>query len=363
MALIRTYEELISFLQSQGIDPDLAGVQHLASFSHPFPLRLTTHYAQRIDWLEPNDPLKRIVIPDTAELMVDVSDFTDPIGDAHREAVPGLIHRYPDRALLLLTMHCRIHCRFCFRREVVGRVRPVNFLAIKSYLQENPSIQEIILSGGDPGTFPPAFLQSLQHHLLDISSIRVWRWHTRVPVVDPESLQEEYFQAVKSVKDAGRSVYIVVHIDHAQEWTPATAEVIRQLHQTGATVLSQTVLLRGVNDTVTDLEDLFRTLVAGGVKPYYLHHPDKVAGAHHFRLSICEGRQLYRQLRGRLSGIAIPEYMLDLPGGMGKVTVESLQEIEPGRYRASAFHGQVEYVDDVEVEASNNFYLYQEKAS
>lgn len=303
-----------------------------------FPLRIPQAYADLIDWHDKQDPLRKMVMPSMQEESVSSYELADPIGDGEREVVPGLIHRYGDRCLLLLTSHCRVHCRFCFRREVVGKARPVQFAAIKKYLEEHSEIKEVIFSGGDPATFPPAFLDNVRRQLSGISHIERWRFHSRVPAVDPEYITSEWLSVLE--KFTGKKI-IVIHINHAHELSVAVKKLITDFLQCGVLVLSQTVLLKGVNDSAEVLTELFTQLVQAGVKPYYLHHLDQAKGTSHFRTSIAAGRQLFQQLRGNLSSVCMPEYVLDLPGGYGKVPVMWLSQLDEKNYQATTFEGKV----------------------
>ncbi len=308
-----------------------------------FPLRIPYYYADLIDWKNPRDPLRLIAMPQKAEENIQPYELTDPIGDHEKEAVPGLIHRYPDRCLLLLTSHCKIHCRFCFRREVVGKVRPVNFAAIKEYLLAHPEIREVIFSGGDPGTFPAAFLDNIRRQLSGVMHIERWRFHTRVPAVDPQSITAQWLSVVE--KFIGKKI-IVIHTDHPNELTKEVASLVAQLLQKNILVLSQSVLLKGVNADVETLKNFFTQLVAVGIKPYYLHHLDQAHGTSHFRISIVEGKNIFTSLRGNLSSVCMPEYVLDLPGGYGKVPIMWLEQISPQQYKARTFEGkEVLYTD------------------
>ncbi len=302
-----------------------------------FPLRIPYYYADLIDWKNPQDPLRLIAMPQVQESNRKVYELSDPIGDHDREVVPGLIHRYPDRCLLFLTSHCKIHCRFCFRREVVGKVRPVNFIAIKKYLAAHPEIQEVIFSGGDPGTFPVAFLDNIRRQLAGITHITRWRFHTRVPAVDPDSMTSEWLDVVKMF--VGTKI-IVIHINHPNEITPAVTRLVAKMLERKVLVLSQSVLLKNVNSSVETLKIFFTQLLEAGIKPYYLHHLDLAEGTSHFRISIEEGKNIFKALRGTLSSICMPEYVLDLPGGFGKVPVMWLEQVGEKEYKAKTFEGK-----------------------
>jgi lysine 2,3-aminomutase len=261
------------------------------------------------------------VLPSAEEDAVGSDELHDPIGDDAHSPVAGVVHRYPDRALLLLTAACRVHCRFCFRREFVGRparaLSKEQFQAAFDYLADHPEIWEVILSGGDVLTLPDAYLASVLARLRAIPHVKVIRFHSRVPAVLPDRLTE----ALATLLRAHAPVYLVAHVNHPREVTPAFAAAVGRLVDRGVPVLSQSVLLRGVNDDAAVLADLFRTLVEARVKPYYLHHPDLARGTGHFRVSIARGQSLMRELRGRISGLCLPTYVLDIPGGYGKVPI------------------------------------------
>jgi lysine 2,3-aminomutase len=283
------------------------------------PLRVPRYYLDLIDFRDPADPLRRQVLPSAAEAAVADGELADPIGDDAHSPTPGVVHRYPDRALLLLTAACTVHCRFCFRREFVGQparaLGPAQLEAAYRYLAEHPAIWEVILSGGDVLTLPDAFLESTLARLRAIPHLRIVRIHSRVPAVLPARLTDDLAGLLR----AHQPVYLVAHVNHPREVTPAFGAAVGRLVDRGVPVLSQSVLMRGVNDDAATLEALFRRLVEARVKPYYLHHPDLARGTGHFRVSIARGQTLMRQLRGRVSGLCLPTYVLDVPGGLGKV--------------------------------------------
>lgn len=344
--LLRTAAQLDSYLQLHKLSLQKVGLDWLTTISQPFPLRVSTYYAQLIDWKDPTDPLKLICLPDSRESTISAYELADPIGDEVKEAVPGLIHRYPDRVLLLLTMHCRMHCRFCFRREVVGQVRQVAIPAIASYLHKHSEVREVIFSGGDPFTIPAAFLRSIQEKIAGAKNIKTWRFHTRIPAIDPDAITPELFAFLSELVLLKKRVVVVVHVDHVREVTAEFAQVVSRLQQMGVAVLSQTVLLKGVNASVADLTKLFRSLWESGVKPYYLHHLDTAKGTSHFRISIAQGKKIYQQLRGNLSTLCVPEYVLDLPGGFGKTPINTLTQIDDATYQAVTFENKIiKYTD------------------
>ena len=250
-------------------------------------------------------------------------ELVDPIGDRAHEVAPGLVHRYPDRVLLKLVSVCAVYCRFCFRREMVGPdngapLSPAQFAAALDYVRADPGIWEVILSGGDPLVLSPRRIRETTEALARIPHVKVLRWHTRVPAVAPERVTAELVAALRSTRQA---TWLALHVNHPSELTPSARAAIARLVDAGVAMVSQSVLLRGVNDDPATLEALFRALVECRVKPYYLHHLDRAPGTAHFRTTVAEGQALVGSLRGRLSGLAQPTYVLDIPGGHGKVPI------------------------------------------
>jgi lysine 2,3-aminomutase len=286
-----------------------------------FAVAVTEDAAALIDPTDPADPIAAQFVPSPAELVTAPEERNDPIGDARWSPVPGIVHRYPDRVLLKPTLLCPVYCRFCFRREVVGK-KPAMLEAAAlerafDYIRKRPEIWEVIVTGGDPFLLAARRIAHIVHTLDLIEHIAVIRFHTRVPVVDHRRVGPALVRALASQK----AVYVVVHANHPRELTPPTREALTRLSHAGIPLLSQTVLLRGVNDDAAVLEALFRGLVAMRVKPYYLHHADLARGTAHFRTGIVTGQRLVRALRGRVSGLCQPTYVLDIPGGYGKVPI------------------------------------------
>jgi lysine 2,3-aminomutase len=286
-----------------------------------FAVALTADMAALIDPADSADPIAAQFVPSAAELETADEERADPIGDARWSPVPGIVHRYPDRVLLKPTLLCPVYCRFCFRREVVGK-RPamLDQPALErafDYIRQRPEIWEVIVTGGDPFVLATRRLTDIVRTLDQIRHVAVIRFHTRVPVVDPYRVKPALVRAL----EAEKAVYVVVHANHPHELTPRAREALTRLSRAGIPLLSQTVLLRGVNDDAAVLEALFRGLVAMRVKPYYLHHADLVRGTAHFRTGIATGQRLVRSLRGRISGLCQPTYVLDIPGGYGKVPI------------------------------------------
>ncbi|AVO47291.1 lysine-2,3-aminomutase-like protein [Phreatobacter cathodiphilus] len=269
------------------------------------------------------DPVARQFLPDIRELDSRPEERADPIGDEAHSPLPGIVHRYPDRVLLKIVHVCPVYCRFCFRREMVGpggkgALDEAELAAALAYIAARPEIFEVILTGGDPFVLSARRVRELTRAIAAIPHVQVIRWHTRVPVVAPERVTADLARALRA---AGKAVYVAIHANHSSEFTPAACEALARLADAGIALVSQSVLLRGVNDDPDTLAALMRAFLANRVKPYYLHHPDMAPGTAHFRLSVAEGQALMRALRGRLSGLAQPTYVLDIPGGEGKVPV------------------------------------------
>ncbi len=259
-------------------------------------------------------------VPTRAELRLTDHERKDPIGDDVHSPVSGIVHRYPDRVLLKPVHVCPVYCRFCFRREQVGPSGEVLSEAeldrAISWITSQPQIFEVILTGGDPLILSEARLRMLVARVAAIPHVGVLRIHTRVPIVAPERVTAE---RVAALRVPGLATWVGVHVNHADELDESVAAALGCLVDGGIPVVSQSVLLRGVNDDVDTLVALFRSLVRLRVKPYYLHHGDLAPGTAHFRVPLSEGQKLVGALRGHLSGLCQPTYVLDIPGGFGKV--------------------------------------------
>ncbi|HXX06622.1 MAG TPA: lysine-2,3-aminomutase-like protein [Pseudolabrys sp.] len=269
---------------------------------------------------DPRDPIARQFVPAVEELNRDESEIADPIGDDRYSPTEGIVHRYPDRVLLKLTHICAVYCRFCFRREMIGPDKP-NALPPKAleralhYIRTHPEIWEVILTGGDPLILSPRRLRSVTKSIADIGHVKITRIHTRMPVADPARITAEL---VRAIRVKGKTTYVAIHVNHPRELTEAVRAACARLADAGIPLLSQTVLLAGVNDTPEVMGELMRALVECRIKPYYLHHADLAPGTAHLRTDIAVGQKLMRNLRGRWSGLCQPTYVLDIPGGHGK---------------------------------------------
>ena len=285
-----------------------------------YSIALPPALAGLIDRDDPNDPIARQFVPDVAELDQRSNELLDPIGDDAHSPVEGVVHRYPDRVLLKLTHVCAVYCRFCFRREMVGPDKP-NALsrdalaAALDDIRTHKEIWEVILTGGDPLVLSARRLRETMKALAAIDHVKVVRIHTRVPIADPARITPEL---VRAMKVKGKATYVALHVNHARELSPAVRVVVARLADAGMPLLAQTVLLKGVNDNAETMGELMRALVECRIKPYYLHHGDLAPGTSHLRTDIATGQNLMRELRGRVSGLAQPTYVLDIPGGHGK---------------------------------------------
>jgi len=298
-------------------------VAELESVAARYAVAITPAMADLIDPLHPADPIARQFMPDPRELELAPEELADPIGDATHSPVKGIVHRYPDRLLLTLTHACAVYCRFCFRREVVGPggaggLTPAELDAACAYIQGRPEVWEVILTGGDPLVLSPRRLADAMDRLAAIPHVKVVRLHSRAPLVDPDAVTPEL---VRALRREGLAVYVAIHANHGREFAAAGRAACARLADAGVPLLGQTVLLKGVNDDVQALENLFRAMVETRIKPYYLHHADLAPGTAHFRTTLAEGQALMRALRGRVSGLCQPTYVLDIPGGHGKVPV------------------------------------------
>ena len=331
---------------------DLAVLEEVAS---RYAVAVTPDFAALIDASDPEDPIARQFIPSAAELDSAPGERADPIGDDAYSPVPGIVHRYPDRVLFKLVHVCAVYCRFCFRREMVGpgkesALSEAAYAGALDYIRSRPEIWEVILTGGDPLMLSPRRLSEIMTDLARIDHVKIVRIHTRVPVAEPSRISDELVAALKC---EGVTTWVALHANHARELTATARAACARLVDAGIPMVSQSVLLRGVNDDPATLEALMRAFVECRIKPYYLHHGDLAPGTAHLRTTLARGQELMRALRGRVSGLCQPEYVLDIPGGHGKSPVgpayltkeESFSgEREPSqetRYRVADYCGEV----------------------
>jgi lysine 2,3-aminomutase len=299
---------------------DLAQLEKVAA---RYAIAVTPEIAALIDPANPADPIARQFIPSADELVMQPGERTDPIGDDAHSPVAGIVHRYPDRVLFKLVHVCAVYCRFCFRREMVGpgkesALSDKAYAGAIDYIRAHSEIWEVILTGGDPMMLSPRRLSEIMADLAAIDHVKIIRLHTRVPVADPLRITAEMVDALKA---ADATTWIALHANHARELTENARAAVARLVDAGIPMVSQSVLLRGVNDDPAALEALMRSFVECRIKPYYLHHGDLAPGTAHLRTTIAHGQELMRALRGRVSGLCQPDYVLDIPGGAGKSPV------------------------------------------
>jgi lysine 2,3-aminomutase len=292
--------------------PDVSDIWDAANAA--FPVVVTRSWWERTTSAV-DDPLARQVLPDRRELDTDPTDRADPVGDAACSPVPWVVHKYPNRVLLLVTKRCHLYCRYCFRRNHVPSDRQdpseEEWETALAYV-ESSGAQEVILSGGDPLAVRDdklfATMDRLRTH---VPTVRI---HTRAPITRPDRVTPGLVAGLAK----RQPVWVVVHVNHPRELSTEVDQALARMVDAGIPVLNQSVLLRGVNDDPSILATLFTALVSRRVFPYYLHHPDHAAGNAHFRVGLDEGRQIVAELRGRVSGLAMPRYVLDEPEGTGK---------------------------------------------
>jgi lysine 2,3-aminomutase len=303
---------------SKSLSLDQTLKNDIARVAETYPFRISGHYLSLIDKESPlSCPVGRQAVPSAAEL--DGSGEIDPLNEGGSLITPTFLKRYPGRGVFLVSAECAMYCRFCNRRRLVGKGwNPALFVEeTLRYLEEDKDIGEVILSGGDPFMLPPEELGYILARLKGMKK-RIIRISTRMPVVSPERLVDAYFEILEEYEP----LWIVIHINHFKEITPGFVDAVKRLRRSGAALVSQTVLLRGVNDCSYVLGKLFEDLVSQGVKPYYLFQLDEVQGASHFKVKLEKGIEIMKDLRRSISGLAIPHYALDISGGLGKVPVD-----------------------------------------
>lgn len=320
-------------------------------------LSITPHTLSLIDFRDPADPLLLMSVPRAKEIVFSPEELEDPIGDETKSPVPFLTHRYPDRVLIYATFACSQYCRFCFRRSKTGHATPgpspEDAERILEYLAEHPKVDEAILSGGDPLTLVDAHLETWLRRLRAIPSIRRIRIHTRVPVNLPSRITPELVSILRGHMDATHPIYLVTHFNHPREIAEQNIAAVARLADAGIVIRNQSVLLKGVNDNPDVLAILFKSLTNIRVVPYYLHQLDLARGTNHLRVPIKRGMELMKKLQGRVTGIALPRYMLDIPGGKGKIPIAYpyLQDSDSGWLAESPFGERVSYQEPRDYES------------
>jgi lysine 2,3-aminomutase len=339
MSADRTLRSLADLAEAGLVSPERRPA--LEAVAARYAVAITPGMADLIDTDDPADPIAAQFLPQEAELTTTPIERADPIGDAAHSPVAGVVHRYPDRVLLKLTHTCAVYCRFCFRREMVGPEGHGNLDAgqldsAMAYIAARPDIWEVILTGGDPLVLSPRRLRAVMDRLAAIDHVKIIRFHTRIPVVTPEAVTDELVAALRA---PGKTTWVALHANHPREMTPAARAACARLIDGGVAMVSQTVLMKGINDDPETLGALMRAFVETRIKPYYLHHMDLAPGTGHLRTSVEDGQAIMRALRGAVSGLCQPTYILDIPDGHGKVPIgpgylaEGIVEDPSGRAR------------------------------
>ena len=293
---------------------------------------VTPDLAELIDLADPADPIARQFVPSAQELNISARELADPIGDDAHTPVEGLVHRYSDRVLLKLLTMCPVYCRFCFRREMVGpgkggMLSDAALDAALDYIGAHPAIWEVILTGGDPLALSPRRLGSVMQRLRAIAHVKIVRIHTRVPVVQPARIDAAMLDALRA---SSKTIYVALHANHPRELSVDATAAVARIIDAGIPMVSQSVLLAGVNDDPVILAQLMRRFVELRITPYYLHHPDLAPGTAHFRVPVARGRAIVSAMQAGLSGLAQPRYVLDIPGGHGKVGLNEARVVSAG---------------------------------
>ena len=311
-------------------------------------LRITPHYLSLVDRDDPGCPIRKQVVPQAAEKLSSPGDLVDPLGEEAHTVAPHLVSRYPDRALLLATDRCAVYCRFCTRSRLVGdgggAVPMTELEPAMAWLEANPAVRDVILSGGVPLAMATPRIVRILERLRRIESVETIRLAPRVPVALPSRITTELLRALKPL----HPLWVMTHFNHPKELAPAALRGLERLANAGFPVMNQTVLLRGINDDPAVLAALFRGLVRARARPYYLLQMDPVRGTGHLRTPVSRGVEILEALQGKLSGIAIPKLVVDTPGGMGKVPLapDYVLSRAPGRTVFRTPRGvDVEYVD------------------
>jgi lysine 2,3-aminomutase len=314
---IKTVEALEAHLHLT--DDERQGARRAASTG--LPLAITPYYLSLADPDDPACPIRRQCVPRIDEARETLGDLSDPLGEHAHEVAPGLVRRYDDRALLVVSDRCAVHCRFCTRSRMVGQGRGARshreLGPALEWLRAHAEVREVIVSGGDPLVMTTERLVSLLRRVRAVPSVEVIRLATRTPATLPSRITAGLVRALAPL----HPLWIMTHFNHPKELTDEASRACRRLVDGGFPVMNQTVLLRGVNDDASVLESLFRRLVAWRVRPYYLLQADPVRGTSHLRTPLGVGIQIMGRLQGRLSGIALPKLIVDTPGGLGKVPV------------------------------------------
>ena len=315
---IRSVKSLLEYLE---LDPKDA--PYSVDDSAKFPLLVTQSYANKMVKGSWQDPLLLQVLPKSEERNLNPNYVDDAVGDLPAQVIPGLLHKYSSRALLMSAPNCAIHCRYCFRREFPYETLPhgkANWLAAWTYLESSPEIEEIIFSGGDPLFMDNGRLENLLERAIALPQIKTIRFHSRIPIVLPSRIDAGLIEIFRKVV-AKKSLVMVIHSNHPHEIAGDCKLALSELKESGALLLNQSVLLKGINDTCDILTELSRVLLQSGVLPYYMHQLDRVTGTAHFEVLEKDGLKLMAELRAKLPGYLVPRYVRELSGEAHKTLI------------------------------------------
>lgn len=320
---------------------DFNSLQNVVSI---FPMRITPYYYDLIQNYD--DPIFKQAVPDEKELQ-DFSGVPDPLSEEEQSPVPCLVHRYPDRVLLMVTNLCAVYCRFCTRKRLIGKkaIRKEDVKKGIKYISENPNIREVIISGGDPLTLSNEILEGILMELRKIEHIEVIRIGSRMVCTLPSRINSNLCKILKKY----HPIYLNTHFNHPDELTEEAKNALEMLADSGIPLGNQSVLLKGVNDDAKTLQELFKKLLKFRTKPYYLYQADLVEGTHHFRTPLGKGIEIMQKLQGNLSGMCIPKFVLDSPGGGGKIplTPKYLQKVLPDGVLLKNYQGKTIFYPEI----------------
>jgi len=350
---IRTLEKLQLI-----VDLSESELEAIKSHNGPLPFAITPYYASLLSEKDAKQPIRRTVVMTREENFLAPGEAVDPLGEEEDSPVPGIVHRYPDRVLFLTTGFCSVYCRYCTRSRMVGvpggeaQYNIQQWGKAIEYIKSHPEIRDVLLSGGDPLTLADERLEWILSNLRAIPHVEFIRIGTKVPVVLPQRITPKLVQMMRKY----HPVWMSIHFTHPDEITPEVSDAVQRLADAGIPLGSQTVLLKGINDSVDVMKKLFHQLLKNRVKPYYMYQCDPVAGTSHFRTSVSKGIEIIAGLRGHTTGYAIPQYVIDAPGGGGKIPIlpEYVQGRENGNLILKNFEGKLFSYPDFDENSTNN---------
>lgn len=316
--------------------------------SQALPLRITPYYASLLDKDNPSQAIRKSMVPTIYEFNVSKGEAPDPLSEEHDSPVPNLVHRYPDRALFLSTGFCSAYCRYCTRSHMVAKDKcHVGIQAWQpalNYLREHTEVRDVIVSGGDPLTMPDTHIEYLLSAIRQIPHIEIIRIGTKVPVVLPQRITKSLISILRKY----HPLYMSIHFTHPDEFTPEVKEACTRIADAGIPMGSQTVLLKGINDSVETMKSLMHNLLKVRVRPYYIYQCDPIPGSAHFRTPVSKGIEIIKGLRGFTSGYAIPSFVIDAPGGGGKIPLlpDYYQGYENGQVVLKNYEDKLFYYPD-----------------